>query len=91
MGHFIKRRKYQDGTRLQSIIQPSFFLRSRSSRLRFSRYRSPFSPGSVPSGLVFPVIARSSSVYSGPAARSRVYRSTCCQVQAVDPYSIQLG
>ncbi|GFY61489.1 hypothetical protein TNIN_304211 [Trichonephila inaurata madagascariensis] len=36
-------------------------------------------PGSVSSGLVSPVVARSSSVYSGPAARSRVYRSTCCQ------------
>ncbi|GFY48430.1 hypothetical protein TNIN_460001 [Trichonephila inaurata madagascariensis] len=29
MGHFIKRRKYQDGTRLQSIVQPSSFLRPR--------------------------------------------------------------
>ncbi|GFY79481.1 hypothetical protein TNIN_402531 [Trichonephila inaurata madagascariensis] len=86
MGHFIKRRKYQDGTRLQSIVQPAFFFRPRFSRLRFFRYRSPFSPGSVSTGLVSPVVARSTSVYSGPAARSRVYRSTCCQVQAVDPY-----
>ncbi|GFY57219.1 hypothetical protein TNIN_324521 [Trichonephila inaurata madagascariensis] len=81
MGHFIKRRKYQDGKRLQSIVHPSSFLRPRFSRLFFSR-----SPRSISSGLVSPVVARSSSVYRGPAARSRVYRSTCCQVQAVDPY-----
>ncbi|GFY49464.1 hypothetical protein TNIN_416881 [Trichonephila inaurata madagascariensis] len=86
MGHFIKRRKYQDGPRLQSIVQPSLLLRPRFSRLPFSRYRSPFSAGSVSSGLVSLVVARSSSLYSGPNARSRVYRSTCCQVQAVDPY-----
>ncbi|GFV96152.1 hypothetical protein TNCV_1871121 [Trichonephila clavipes] len=46
----------------------------------------PFSPGSVSSGLVSPVVARS-SVYSGPTARSCVNGSTCCQVQAVDPYT----
>ncbi|GFU55769.1 hypothetical protein TNCV_2969381 [Trichonephila clavipes] len=49
VGHLIK--KYKDDTRLQSIVQPSFFLRPRFSRLRFSRYRSPFSPGSVSSPL----------------------------------------
>ncbi|GFY71330.1 hypothetical protein TNIN_25681 [Trichonephila inaurata madagascariensis] len=47
-------------------------------------------PGSVSSGLVSPVVARSSSVYSGPIARPRVYRLTCCQVQAVDPYTPHL-
>ncbi|GFY70523.1 hypothetical protein TNIN_303871 [Trichonephila inaurata madagascariensis] len=32
----------------------------------------------------------SSSVYSGPSVRSRMYGSTCCQVQAVDPYTPHL-
>ncbi|GFY72243.1 hypothetical protein TNIN_35331 [Trichonephila inaurata madagascariensis] len=84
MGHFIKRRKYQDGKRLQSIVQPSF-LRPRFSRLFFSR-----SPRSISSGLVSPCRCQVLPVCSGPTARSRVYRSTCCQVQAVDPYTPHL-
>ncbi|GFX34950.1 hypothetical protein TNCV_2328901 [Trichonephila clavipes] len=40
----------------------------------------------VRSALVPPVVARSSSIYNGAAARSRVHGSPCCQVQAVDPY-----
>ncbi|GFX06474.1 hypothetical protein TNCV_3017081 [Trichonephila clavipes] len=44
----------------------------------------------VRSGLVFPLVASSSSFYSGPAVRSRVYGSTCCQVQAVEPYNMQM-
>ncbi|GFW36632.1 hypothetical protein TNCV_1956321 [Trichonephila clavipes] len=42
----------------------------------------------VSSGLVSPLVARFSSFYSEPAARSRVYGSTCCQVQTVEPYKV---
>ncbi|GFY39174.1 hypothetical protein TNIN_499041 [Trichonephila inaurata madagascariensis] len=52
------------------------------SRLPFSRF-----PGFVSSRLVSPCRCQVLPVCSGPAARSRVSRSTCCQVQAVDPYT----
>ncbi|GFY13374.1 cadherin-related tumor suppressor [Trichonephila clavipes] len=46
-------------------------------RPRFSRPRFPFLPRSD----LFSLVARSFSLY-------RVSRSTCCQVQAVDPYTV---
>ncbi|GFU81004.1 hypothetical protein TNCV_1277491 [Trichonephila clavipes] len=49
---------------------PSFFLRPRLYRLRFSRFSSPFSPDSVWFGLVSPVIGRWSSL--GNVTRSHV-------------------
>ncbi|GFT95754.1 hypothetical protein TNCV_311171 [Trichonephila clavipes] len=71
MGHFTRKRIYSDDPRLQTIVPPSFLYPTTFFSPPLSFFSS-FGPFS-------PVVARSFSLY-------RLSRSTCCQVQAVDPY-----